>query len=89
MRQCAHCKAELTRHEGEYVIRYQVRRFCSAKCGHAGMDTKTAKLTVDHVRAIRQEIARGEPNAAIANRYGVSAPAIWAIKMGRSWKEVL
>ena len=31
MRQCAHCKAELTRHEGEYVIRYQVRRFCSAK----------------------------------------------------------
>lgn len=43
------------------------------------------KLTESDVRAIRKS---DEPNKVLAGRYGVTAPNIHAIRLGRTWRHV-
>lgn len=50
-----------------------------------GVAALTAKLTVDDVRAIR---ASTESISELSRRYGVSRPAIRAVKSGESWRSV-
>jgi hypothetical protein len=53
-----------------------------------GQTSGRAKLTDDHVRAIRAAIAAGESCGALAAKYGVTHAAIWWIKRGDHWKHV-
>lgn len=53
---------------------------------HLGDRHKKAKLTTADIPVIRERIAAGETNAAIAADYDVSATAIWQIKTGKAWK---
>lgn len=47
-----------------------------------------AKLSEYQVIEIREHLANGETQRAIAKRYGVSQYAIWTIAAGRRWKHV-
>jgi transposase-like protein len=49
---------------------------------------RTCKLTPDDVRAIRLRLASGEAGTRIAAAFGVGHPSIYAIKAGRTWREV-
>lgn len=46
---------------------------------------KRLKLTADAVRAIRTS---DEPHKVLADRYGVTAPNVAAVRAGRTWKHV-
>jgi hypothetical protein len=45
-----------------------------------------ARLTADDVATIRDRLARGETQAAIADEYGVSPAAVSHIATGRNWR---
>jgi len=49
-------------------------------------DSRAVKLTAGDVRAIRKS---DEPNRVLAARYGVTAPNIHAVRLGRTWRHVL
>lgn len=51
-----------------------------------GRNSATTKLDAEKVREIR---ASGEANEVLAQRYGVGAKRIWAIRTGRAWLEVV
>ncbi len=46
------------------------------------------KLSLEQVRKIREEIAAGISLAALGRRYGVTASAIRAIKIGKNWRDI-
>jgi hypothetical protein len=46
-----------------------------------------AKVRADHVREMRQRLARGQRQAAIARDYGVTKHTVQLIAKGRVWKE--
>lgn len=46
------------------------------------------KLTVESVRGIRADKARGDTVAAISEKYGVNHMTIWKVTTGRTWKHV-
>lgn len=50
-----------------------------------GEDQHAAKLTIDQVRAIRSEAARGVQNKVQAQRYGVSPQCVQAIVSRKTW----
>jgi len=61
---------------------------CIAKGRYPNKGGDTApyrKLTGDGVLAIREAMDRGETQAAIAERYGISRQNVSAIKRGKSW----
>jgi DNA-binding CsgD family transcriptional regulator/uncharacterized protein (DUF433 family) len=47
------------------------------------------KLSAEQVRAIAERIAAGESHVVLAERFGVSAQTIGAIKSGRRWATVI
>lgn len=47
-----------------------------------------AKLTVDKVKSIRQRVANGEPQAAIAREFGMGTATIGSIVHMQTWKSV-
>jgi hypothetical protein len=51
----------------------------------AGENNPNSKLTENDVAAVRLAIGMGDTDELIANRHGVSAGAIEAIRRGRSW----
>lgn len=53
-----------------------------------GERNTAATLTVDDVLAIREAIARGARQRALAAHYGVSPATITDIKKGRSWTHI-
>lgn len=53
-----------------------------------GEACRTAVLTAEGVREIRQKLASGEDYRTVAATFGVSRSAIQAIIHGRSWKHV-
>jgi hypothetical protein len=53
-----------------------------------GVDTASARLTEDDVRAIRAETDRWGLNRDLSVLYGVSNSTIAAIRMGQKWKHV-
>lgn len=53
-----------------------------------GERVKTSKLTPVLVREIRAAVAAGEPGRAIAARFGVTAPNVYAIASRRTWAHV-
>ncbi len=54
-----------------------------------GVKHGMTKLTEDDVRAIRRRIASGESNAVIGGSYGITGAAIYRIRKGLVWKEVI
>jgi hypothetical protein len=55
------------------------------KAKGSGSRPSNTKLTEEGVRDIRERLARGESQAAIARLYGVTRQAIFHIKMGANW----
>jgi hypothetical protein len=47
-----------------------------------------SKLTIDQVKAIKRRIANGETAKSIAKDFGVTHYNIWAIREGKTWKEI-
>lgn len=54
-----------------------------------GIHHKSAKLTEDAVRMIREAIAIGDRQVDIGNRFGVSQKCVSMIKRGVTWSHVL
>lgn len=54
-----------------------------------GSNNLNAKITEADVPIIRQRIAGGETDSAIARDYAVSGALIWQIRKGRSWRHVV
>lgn len=57
----------------------------SVQIGEANHNTK---LTEEAVLAIRTAVAAGEPEVAVADRYGISRPAVTLIRQGATWAHV-
>lgn len=55
---------------------------------HAGSNNGKAALTEKDIPVIRERLAKGEPTAAVARVYSVVPYAIYAIKIGKTWKHV-
>ena len=61
---------------------------------HIGPAGRASVLTEDQAREIKRRLTpkpgetRGESGAALAREFGVSEPAISAIKTGRAWRNV-
>ena len=56
--------------------------------GGQGTENGFRKLTEESVAQIKFDLAMGESVAVIANRYGVSKSAIYAIRAGKTWTHV-
>jgi hypothetical protein len=48
-----------------------------------------ARLNPDQVRAIRAQLAAGQPQRRIAQAFGVTQPTISSIATGRRWRAVV
>lgn len=58
------------------------------KSHNRGSANNKAKLTEQQVRAIKRQIADGEPDTQIAASFGVRPGAIWFIRSGKNWSHV-
>jgi DNA invertase Pin-like site-specific DNA recombinase len=54
-----------------------------------GVDHRSAKLTDDDVRKIREMSATGLSNAKVAKVFGINRSCVSRIKTGRQWKHVV
>lgn len=51
--------------------------------------SRATKLTAEQVRAIKRLIGQGSTNSEIAPRFGVTSGAIYRIRRGHNWKDIL
>lgn len=50
---------------------------------------KVEKLNIERAKEIKNLIAAGMPDMKIARKYGISYQTVWAIKIGRTWKDII
>jgi hypothetical protein len=75
-----------TRHDPERAKAVARRNIVAAH--KTGEGNGNARLREPEVRAIKQRIAAGEADTAIATDYGVRPGAIWFIRTGKNWSHV-
>jgi DNA-binding CsgD family transcriptional regulator len=57
--------------------------------GPKGAEKRGSKLDADQVRAIAECIAAGERHTLVAERFGISAQTVGAIKSGKRWADAI
>lgn len=63
---------------------YWIKKRDTSKCGLK----KVIRLTEEHVKQIRADLARGDSAKAIGRRYGISATNVGNVRHGRTWAQM-